>query len=126
MANKKTKKKSTQSAAPASSAQAEASKDAAKKAAPAKADAKAAKKAEKKKAEKKKAEKNKKPGLIARAKNYLASIRSEMKRVTWPTKKELVNYSVAVCVSLVVVGIAIAVLDLVIGEGLMLFAGLRG
>ena len=49
-----------------------------------------------------------------------------MKRVTWPTKKELVNYSVAVCVSLVVVGIAIAVLDLVIGEGLMLFAGLRG
>ena len=121
MANKKTKKKSTQSAAPASSAQAEASKDAAKKAAPAKADAKAAKKAEKKKAEK-----NKKPGLIARAKNYLASIRSEMKRVTWPTKKELDNYSVAVCVSLVVVGIAIAVLDLVIGEGLMLFAGLRG
>ncbi len=120
MANKKTKKKSTQSAAPASSAQAEASKDAAKKAAPAKADAKAAKKAEKK------ADKNKKPGLIARAKNYLASIRSEMKRVTWPTKKELVNYSVAVCVSLVVVGIAIAVLDLVIGEGLMLFAGLRG
>lgn len=116
MANKKTKKKSTQSAAPASSAQAEASKDAAKKAAP----AKAAKKAEKK------ADKNKKPGLIARAKNYLASIRSEMKRVTWPTKKELVNYSVAVCVSLVVVGIAIAVLDLVIGEGLMLFAGLRG
>ena len=108
MANKKTKKKSTQSAAPASSAQAEASKDAAKK------------------AEKKKAEKNKKPGLIARVKNYLASIRSEMKRVTWPTKKELVNYSVAVCVSLVVVGIAIAVLDLVIGEGLMLFAGLRG
>lgn len=120
MANKKTKKKSTQSAAPASSAQTEASKDAAKKAAPAKADAKAAKKAEKK------ADKNKKPGLIARAKNYLASIRSEMKRVTWPTKKELVNYSVAVCVSLVVVGIAIAVLDLVIGEGLMLFAGLRG
>lgn len=120
MANKKTKKKSTQSAAPASSAQAEASKDAAKKAAPAKADAKAAKKAEKK------ADKNKKPGLIARAKNYLASIRSEMKRVTWPTKKELVNYSVVVCVSLVVVGIAIAVLDLVIGEGLMLFAGLRG
>lgn len=120
MANKKTKKKSTQSAAPASSAKAVATKDAAKKAAPAKADAKAVKKAEKK------AEKNKKPGLIVRAKNYLASIRSEMKRVTWPTKKELVNYSVAVCVSLVVVGVAIAVLDLVIGEGLMLFAGLRG
>ena len=49
-----------------------------------------------------------------------------MKRVVWPTKKELVNYSVVVCVSLVVVGVAIALLDLVIGEGLVLFSGLRG
>ncbi|MDO4437457.1 MAG: preprotein translocase subunit SecE [Coriobacteriaceae bacterium] len=69
---------------------------------------------------------DKKPGFIARSKAYLASVRSEMKRVVWPTKKELVNYTVAVCASLVVVGLAIAVLDLVIGEGLVLFAGLRG
>lgn len=68
----------------------------------------------------------KKPGLIARAKAYMASVRSEMKRVVWPTKSELVNYTVAVCTSLVVVGLAIAVLDILIGEGLVLFAGLRG
>lgn len=68
----------------------------------------------------------KKHGLIARGKAYLASVRSEMKRVVWPTKNELVNYTVAVCASLIVVGVAIALLDLVIGQGLVLFASLRG
>ncbi|WP_443812873.1 preprotein translocase subunit SecE [Collinsella sp.] len=67
-----------------------------------------------------------KPGLIARGKAYMTSVRSEMKRVVWPSKSELVNYTVAVCASLIVVGVVIAVLDLVIGEGLVLFAGLRG
>lgn len=68
----------------------------------------------------------KKPGFIARAKAYMASVRSEMKRVVWPTKNELVNYTIAVCASLVVVGVAIALLDIVISEGLVLFASLRG
>lgn len=69
---------------------------------------------------------DKKPGIIARAKAYMASVRSEMKRVVWPSKNELVSYTVAVCASLLVVGVVIAVLDLVIGEGLVLFASLRG
>ena len=55
----------------------------------------------------------KKTGLFARGKAYLASVRSEMKRVVWPTKNELVNYTVAVCALLIVVGVAIALLDLV-------------
>ena len=67
-----------------------------------------------------------KPGLFARAKKYLGSVRTEMRRVTWPSKKELINYSVAVCISLIVVGVVIAALDMVIGEGLALFSGLRG
>ncbi len=49
-----------------------------------------------------------------------------MKRVVWPSKKELINYSVAVCVSLLVVGVVIALLDMLIGEGLVLFSSLRG
>lgn len=81
-----------------------------------------------KKSTKKSAQKKteKKTGLFARGKAYLASVRSEMKRVVWPTKNELVNYTVAVCASLIVVGVAIALLDLVIGQGLVLFASLRG
>lgn len=72
-----------------------------------------------------KEKKNMKPGFFARVKNYFASVRSEMKRVVWPTKKELINYSLAVCASLIVVGVVIAVLDAVIGQGLVLFSGLR-
>ncbi|MFR3924165.1 MAG: preprotein translocase subunit SecE [Collinsella sp.] len=57
---------------------------------------------------------------------YFASVKSEMKRVTWPDKKELVNYSVVVCASLIVVGVVIALLDAGFSEALALFSGLRG
>ena len=111
MANNKSKKKAQQKT-PASNASAA-------KAAPKKAEVTKA-------ASKKPAKKNAKPGVFSQIKGYFTSVRSEMKRVVWPTKKELVNYSVAVCVSLVVVGVAIALLDLVISQGLVLFSGLRG
>ena len=73
-----------------------------------------------------KSKKNEKPGFFARIKKYFASVKSEMKRVTWPDKKELVNYSVVVCASLIVVGVVIALLDAGFGEALALFSGLRG
>ena len=85
MANKKNKKKAQQPA-PANNAAAN-SKVEAKKAV-AKKNEKAAK-----------SKKNEKPGFFARTKKYFASVKSEMNRVTWPDKKELVNYSVVVCAS---------------------------
>ena len=107
MANKKNKKKAQQPA-PANNAAANS-------------------KVEAKKAVAKKNEKAaKKPGFFARTKKYFASVKSEMKRVTWPDKKELVNYSVVVCASLIVVGVVIALLDAGFGEALALFSGLRG
>lgn len=112
MANKKNKKKAQQPA-PANSAAAN-SKVEAKKAV-AKKNEKAAK-----------SKKNEKPGFFARSKKYFASVKSEMKRVTWPDKKELVNYSVVVCASLIVVGVVIALLDAGFGEALALFSRLRG
>ena len=111
MANKKNKKKAQQQA-PANNAVAN-SKVEAKKAV-AKKNEKAAK-----------SKKNEKPGFFARTKNF-ASVKSEVKRVTWPDKKELVNYSVVVCASLIVVGVVIALLDAGFGEALALFSGLRG
>ncbi len=101
MANKKTKKKSQQGSNQATA------------------------KPEVKKTTKAKA-KDKKPGLFARIKKYFSSVRSEMKRVVWPSKKELINYSVTVCVSLIVVGVVIALLDAGIGQALVAFSGLRG
>ncbi|MDY2777343.1 MAG: preprotein translocase subunit SecE [Collinsella sp.] len=115
MANKKKKKNVVNEGAPASTVAS--SKAEAKKAAPSKQDAPA---------KKTKKPKNEKPGLFATTRNRLRSVRTEMKRVVWPDKKELINYSVAVCASLIVVGIAIALIDFVVGEGLVLFSGLRG
>ena len=54
---------------------------------------------------------NKKPGLGKRISNYFAAVRTEMKRVVWPSRDELRNYSVAVIVSLVVFGIALWLVD---------------
>lgn len=129
MANKKNKKKATQkkntaqatsSQATAQAAPKAASKAAAKNTKPQrKADAKAAK-------AKAKDKKNAKPGFFGRIKQYFGAVKSEMRRVTWPSKKDLVNYSVVVIASLVVVGIVIALLDVVVGEGLFLVSGLRG
>ena len=101
MANKKNKKKAQQPA-PANKAAAN-SKVEAKKAV-AKKNEKAAK-----------SKKNEKPGFFARTKKYFASVKSE-----------LVNYSVVVCASLIVVGVVIALLDAGFGEALALFSGLRG
>lgn len=132
MANKKNKKKATQkteaAAAPSSKAEVKATKKSteakpgkgargAKATAVTKANAKAAKAKDKK---------GSKPGFFAGIVRYFASVKSEMHRVTWPSKKELINYSVVVCASLVVVGVVIALLDFVIGEGLFLVSGLRG
>ena len=40
----------------------------------------------------------------------------ELKKVTWPTRKELINYSVVVFVFMVVMGIIIGVIDFGAGE----------
>ena len=111
MANKKNKKKAQQPA-PANKAAANSKVE--------------AKKAVAKKNEKAAKSRKNKPGFFARTKKYFASVKSEMKRVTWPDKKELVNYSVVVCASLIVVGVVIALLDAGFGEALALFSGLRG
>ena len=69
------------------------------------------------------ANKNAKPGFLTRVANFFAGIgRSfknmfhELKKVTWQTKKELLNYSVVVFVFMVVMGIIIGVIDFGAGE----------
>ena len=70
-----------------------------------KAEAKpAAKKAEPKPVEKKEAKKPRKRG-------FLREVRSEMKRVTWPTKQDVLRWSGVVVVALLFFGIYVAVFD---------------
>ena len=88
---------------------------------------KAEKKAEKKpekKVEKKKADK--KPGIFRRLLNYLGDVKSEMRRVVWPSKEELKSYSVAIIAMLIVFGIVIWLVDSGIVAALIGFTGLRG
>ncbi|MCL2030119.1 MAG: preprotein translocase subunit SecE [Oscillospiraceae bacterium] len=59
----------------------------------------------------------KKPNLFARAGGgvvrYLREMRSELKKVVWPGRKQLTNSTIIVVVAVLVVGIAIAILDVV-------------
>lgn len=89
----------------------------------AKAERKAEKKPEKK-VEKKKADK--KPGIFRRLLNYLGDVKSEMRRVVWPSKEELKSYSVAIIAMLIVFGIVIWLVDSGIVAALVGYTGLRG
>ena len=83
------------------------------KAAPAQAKASAKKAAPKKK-------------HFARIRGWFSDVKSEMGRVTWPSKSELKNYSVAVIVMLVVFGVAVWLVDTGVVAALVGYSGLRG
>ncbi|MBU5425637.1 preprotein translocase subunit SecE [Tissierella pigra] len=49
---------------------------------------------------------------------YFRGVKSEMKKVIWPSKKELINYTGIVIMISVIVAIIVWVLDLIIHGGL--------
>ena len=59
------------------------------------------------------AEANVKPNLIARMKRWFREMRSELKKVVWTSKSQLVNNTLVVIACVIVVGIFIWVFDLV-------------
>ena len=67
-----------------------------------------------------------KTGFIARTKAYFSAVRAEMHRVTWPSRTELTNYSVAVVAMLIAFGVAVWLVDTGVVAGLVGFTGLRG
>lgn len=83
------------------------------------ADAKATAKVEKKTT---KAVKPAKPGLFARLGQYLRDVRSEMRRVVWPSRQEVINSSVVVLVTLIFFVVFSFIVDS--GAQVLLFDGL--
>ena len=65
-------------------------------------------------------------GIIARTRNYFSDVRSEMRRVTWPSRTELTNYSVAVTAMLIVFGVVVWLVDTGVVAALVGFTSLRG
>ncbi len=57
---------------------------------------------------------------------YFSDVNAEMRKVTWPSKLELRNYSVAVIAMLIVFGAAIWLIDTGFVAALVQFTGLRG
>ena len=62
-------------------------------------------------AEEKKDKKEKKPGLIQRVTRSFRDMKGEIKKVVWPTKKQILNDTGVVIVGVVISGIAIGALD---------------
>lgn len=49
-------------------------------------------------------------------KQYVSEVRSEMRRVSWPTRNEVANYTIIVLCTLVVMTALIAACDYLFGE----------
>lgn len=56
---------------------------------------------------------NEKPKFLTRVKNYFKGVRSEMKKVNWPTRKELQNYTIVVLATTFALTFVIWGLDLI-------------
>lgn len=50
--------------------------------------------------------------LLQRIKNYLKGVQAELRKVTWPTRKELLNYTVVVVVMTILIALFIGLFDL--------------
>ena len=57
----------------------------------------------------------KKPGVFARIGKWFKDMRSELKKVQWPTRKQTVNNTLIVIACVIVVGIFIWLFDAVAG-----------
>ena len=68
----------------------------------------------------KKTDKNAKPGFFARAGKWFRDMKSELKKVQWPTRKQTINNTLIVIACVVVVGIFIALFDFVANQAISL------
>ena len=55
---------------------------------------------------------------------FIKEVSGEVKKLSWPTKKEIVSYTLTVIAFILLMAVVIYALDLVFGEGLGLLASL--
>ncbi len=79
------------------------------------------------KAEKaKKTDKNSKPGFFSRIAKWFKEMKSELKKVQWPTRKQVVNNTLIVIACVIVVGVFIWIFDFIAGNAIQLLISLLG
>lgn len=59
--------------------------------------------------------KDKKPGFFARVGKWFSDLKSESKKIVWPTRKQTLNNSAIVIAAILVIGAFIWILDAVFG-----------
>ena len=79
--------------------------------------ASASEKADKAKKDKK-PEKQKKPSIFARIGKWFKDMKSELKKVQWPTRKQTINNTLIVIACVVIVGIFIWIFDFLAGTAI--------
>jgi preprotein translocase subunit SecE len=67
-----------------------------------------------------------KPNIFARLTGYLRDVRSEMKRVVWPNRAEVINSSVVVVTTLIFFTLFITLTDLVVQRVVFLIQKIGG
>ena len=72
------------------------------------------------------AKKEKKPNLFARIGRYFKDVVGELKKLTWPTGKDLAKYTATVLEFIVLFAVVIGVLDFLFGQGFTLLGSLAG
>ena len=71
----------------------------------------------------KKEKKTDKPGFFTLMGKWFRDMKSELKKVQWPTKKQTVNNTLIVIVCVIVVGLCIALFDFVANNAIGLLLG---
>ncbi len=71
-----------------------------------------------------KKEQPKKPGAFARFGKFIRDTKSESKKISWPTKSQILNNTLVVCVMITIIGLFIALFDAIFSYGLGLLVGL--
>lgn len=55
-------------------------------------------------------------GFLQRAQNYIKGVQSELRKVTWPSKKELINYTLIVIVLTLILALIIGLSDVLLNQ----------
>lgn len=64
-----------------------------------------------------------KQGLIARARLFVRQVVVELRRVVWPTRKQVTTYTGVVLVFVTVLALVVSALDFVFGKGVLAIFG---
>ena len=50
---------------------------------------------------------------------FVREVRAELRKVAWPTRSEVINYSFIVLITVLIMGAFVAALDFAFGEGIL-------